>query len=95
MRGDLAQAQHNVGDQLRSGFRVQFGQQGGFQERELLKPDGIRDDEVELFGAKLSGPGVRRDGLPDDLAPLLLQTQFHQVGLETQPLGEPRENGAE
>lgn len=88
MRGDLAQPQDHLGDKLRSGRLVQFGQQRRFQERELLKPDGIRHDEIELFGAQLGGPGMRGDGFSDDVAPLLLQAQFNQVGFQSQPLGQ-------
>ena len=74
---------------------MQFGQKRRFQESQLLKPYGILDDQIELFETNLGRPGVRGGGLTNDLVPAVLQAEFKQPGLETQPLGEAREDGAE
>jgi len=95
MRGDLPHAEHNLRDKFRPGVRIHLGQERGFQESELLEPYGILDDQIELLETNLGRPGVRGDGLTDDLVPVMLQAEFEEPGFETKPLGETREDGTE
>jgi hypothetical protein len=92
---DIPDAQHDLLDQFRPGGFVQLGKQRGFQERELLEPHGVPDDQRELLETNVRRPGVRPNRFPDDVAPLMLQAEFKESGFETQSLGEAVKNGAE
>jgi len=60
-----------------------------------LQPDGISDDQIELFEANLGWPGVRSRGLAHDVTPATLQTKFQHPRFETKPLGKTRKDIAE
>ncbi|MFO0701333.1 MAG: hypothetical protein U0236_19095 [Nitrospira sp.] len=53
-----------------------------------MKPDGIPDDQIQLFEANLGGPGVGRHGLADEVTPLMLQAQLHQSGFKAKAFGK-------
>ena len=92
---DIPDAQHDLLHQFRPGGFVQFGEQRGFQERELLEPHGVPDDQRELLETNLRRPGVGSDRFPDNVAPLVLQAEFEESGFEAQAFGEAVKNGAE
>jgi hypothetical protein len=60
-----------------------------------LQPDGISDDQMELFEADLCRPGVGSHGLAHDIAPATLQTKFQHPRFETKPLGKAGKDAAE
>jgi hypothetical protein len=53
------------------------------EEHELVQPDTVVDQEIELLVANLVGPGIRCDGFPDDGDPVPAQAAFEQFGFET------------
>jgi hypothetical protein len=57
-----------------------------------LEPDGILNRQVELLEANLGRPGMRSDGLADEVSPLALQTELKKPGFKAEPFGETREN---
>ncbi|MFO0779963.1 MAG: hypothetical protein U0223_20415 [Nitrospira sp.] len=61
----------------------------------MLKPNGVSDDQIELFEANLGRPGVGRHGLTNDLTPPMLQAQFHQSRFKAKSFGESGQNSAE
>jgi hypothetical protein len=91
----IPDAQHDLLDQFRPGGFVQFGKQRGFQERQLLEPHGVPDDQRELLETNVRRPGVGPDRFPDDVAPLMLQAELQESGFEAQPLGKAVKNGTE
>jgi hypothetical protein len=60
-----------------------------------LKPDGIPDGQIQLFESNIGRPGVGRHGLTDDIAPLMLQAQFHQSRFKAESFGQTGQNRAE
>ena len=85
---NLADAKSDVRHEFSSRPIVEFGQERGLQERELLHPNGISDDQMQFLEPDLTGPGVGTDGLADDLSPLLLEAKFEKMGLKPEPLGQ-------
>jgi len=65
------------------------------EERELVQPDTVVDQEIELLVANLIGPGIRRDGFPDDGDPVSAQAAFEQLGFETQATSQSIEDVGE
>jgi hypothetical protein len=53
------------------------------------------DQEIELLVANLIGPGIRRDGFPDDGDPVPAQATFEQFGFETQATSQSIEDAGE
>jgi hypothetical protein len=53
------------------------------------------DQEIELLVANLVGPGIRRDGFPDDGDPVPPQAAFEQLGFETQASSQPFEDAGD
>lgn len=92
---DFAHTQDDVGQQFRSGFRVEFGEERRLQKRQLLEPDGILDEQIEFVEADLDGPGVRADRLSDENRPLLLDPHLDEPGLQTELFGHAGENRTE
>jgi hypothetical protein len=84
--GDLAHAQRNLGE---------FLNKRRLEERELVQPDTVADQEVELFIANLVGPGVRGDGFPDDGDPVPAHAVFEQLGFKSQATSHPFEDAGE
>jgi hypothetical protein len=80
---NLAYAQHDLGDQFRSGFAIDLGQQRWLQERELLEPDGVPHHEIQLLEPDLIRPGMGGDGLTEHLAPPVLEAEFEEPGFQT------------
>jgi hypothetical protein len=62
------------------------------EERELVQPDTVVDQEIELLVANLVRPGIRRDRLSDDGYPVPAQAAFEQLGFETQATSQPCED---
>jgi len=62
------------------------------EERELVQPDTVVDQEIELLVANLVGPGIRRDRLSDDGDPVPAQAAFEQLGFESQSTSQPCED---
>ena len=62
--------QHNIGDEFYTGHRIEFVNECRLEERELVHPDTVVDQEIELLIANVVGPGIRCDGLPDDGDPV-------------------------
>jgi hypothetical protein len=48
--------------------------------------------EIEFLIANLVGPGIRRDGFPDDGDPIPAQAAFEQLGFETQTTSQSFED---
>jgi hypothetical protein len=88
LTGNLSDATSNVHYGSRSCLCLQFLQERRFEERQLLQPDGISDDQVELFEANLGRPGMGRHGLAHDVTPAMLQAKFQQSRFKTKPLGK-------
>lgn len=93
-RRDLPHTQHNFGEKLRLGLGLQLSQERRLEEGELLEPDGILDGQIELFETDLGRPGMRSDGLTDEIVPVTLQAEFEESGFEAQALGESRKDRA-
>jgi hypothetical protein len=94
-RRDLTDAKGDICDQLRARLFVQFGDERRLQERQLLQPDGVPDDQVEFFEPNMSGPRVRSDRFADNVPPLLLETKFEEVRLQSETFGQAGQDGAE
>jgi hypothetical protein len=92
---DLAHAQHNIGDEFPAGYTVEFVKECRLEERELVQPDTVVDQEIELLIANLVGPGIRCDGFPDDGDPVPAQAAFEQFGFETKATSQPFEDAGE
>jgi hypothetical protein len=92
---NLAHAQYNIGDEVTAGCRIEFVNECGLEERELVQPDTVVYQEIELLIADLVGPSVRRGGFPDERDPVPAQPVFEQLGLETQTTSQPFENAGE
>jgi hypothetical protein len=93
--GDLAHAQRNLGDEFPTGYLVEFLNKRRLEERELVQPDTVADQEVELLIANLVGPGVRGDGFPDDRDPVPAHAVFEQLGFKAQATSHPFEDAGE
>jgi hypothetical protein len=65
------------------------------EERELVQPDTVVDQEIELLVANLVGPGIRRDGFPDDSDPVPPKPAFEQLGFKTQATSQPFEDSGD
>jgi hypothetical protein len=65
------------------------------KKRELVQPDTVVDQKIELLVANLVGPGIRCDGFPDDGDPVPAQAAFEQLGFETQATSQPFEDAGE
>jgi len=65
------------------------------EERELVQPDTVVDQKIELLVANLVRPGIRCDGFPDDGDPVPAQAAFEQLGFETQATSQPFEDAGE
>jgi hypothetical protein len=59
---------------------------------ELVHPDTVVDQEIELLVANLVGPRIRRDGVSDDRYPVPPQAAFEQFGLDPQTTSQPFED---
>jgi hypothetical protein len=51
--------------------------------------------EIEFLVANLVGPGIRRDGFPDDGDPVPAQAAFEQLGFETKATSQSFEDARE
>ncbi|OAI45249.1 hypothetical protein AYO43_08425 [Nitrospira sp. SCGC AG-212-E16] len=60
-----------------------------------MQPDTVVHQEIEFLVANLVGPGIRRDGFPDDGNPIPAQAAFEQLGFETQATSQPFEDARE
>jgi hypothetical protein len=60
-----------------------------------VHPNTVVDEEIEFLIANLVGPGVRRNGFPDDGDPIPAQAVFEQLGLETKAASHPFEDAGE
>jgi len=87
--------QDDVGDEFCAGYRVEFVNECRLEERELVQPDTVVDQEIELLVANLVRPGIRRDGFPDDGDPVPAQAAFEQLGFETQATSQPLEDAGD
>jgi hypothetical protein len=65
------------------------------EERELVQPNTVVDQEIELLVANLVRPGIRCDGFPDDGDPVPTQAAFEQLGFETQATSQPFEDAGD
>jgi hypothetical protein len=65
------------------------------EERELVQPDTVVYQEIELLVANLVRPGIRRDRLSDDRDPVPAQAVFEQLGFESQATSQPFEDAGE
>jgi hypothetical protein len=86
--GNFSDTTRYVGHTLCSELCLQLRQECGFEERELLQPDGISDDQVKFFEANLGRPRVGSHGFADDLMPATLQAEFNEPRFKSKPLGE-------
>ncbi|HSA87893.1 MAG TPA: hypothetical protein VLE46_17085 [Nitrospira sp.] len=93
--GNFADAKRDIRDRLRSWLLLHLRQERRFEERQLLHPNGISDDQVELFEANLSRPRMGSHGLAHDVAPATLQTEFQQSRFKAEPLGKSGKDAAE
>ena len=87
--------QHDVGDEFPAGYRVEFVNECRLEERELVQPDTVVDQEIEFLVANLVRPGIRCDGFPDDGDPVPAQTAFEQLGFETKATSQPFEDAGD
>ena len=71
-RRDLTYAKDDLLDRLRAGDFVQFVEERRLQERELLKPNGVSDDQMKFLETNMGRPGLRRDWFSDDVRPVML-----------------------
>jgi hypothetical protein len=62
------------------------------EKGELVHPDTVVDQEIELLVANLVGPRIRRDRVSDDRYPVPLQAVFEQLGLESKATSHPFED---
>lgn len=92
---NLADAKGDIRHEFASRPIVELDQQRRLQERELLQPDRISDDQIEFLEPDLRRPGVGTDRLADDISPLLLEAHFEEMGLKPEPFGKSREDRAE
>jgi hypothetical protein len=92
---DLAHAEDNLGDQFPAACPVEFLKECRLQERELVQPDTVVHQEIEFLVANLVGPGIRRDGFPDNRDPVPAQAVFEQLGFETQATSQSFEDAGE
>ncbi len=83
----LSDPTDDVRHEFRTGIGLDFCQESRFEKGQLLKPDGVPDDQIQLFKANVGWPGVGRHRLTDDIAPLMLQAQFHQPRFKSKPFG--------
>jgi hypothetical protein len=60
-----------------------------------LKPNGIPDDQIQLFEANIGRPGMGRHRLADDIVPLMLQAHLHQSRFKAESFGQTGQNRAE
>ena len=67
---DLPYAQRNIGNQFPACDAGELLNQCRLEERELVQPDAVVDQEIEFLVANLVGPGIRRDGFPNDRDPV-------------------------
>lgn len=86
---NLSDTKRNICDGFCSDLCLQLRQQRGLEERELLQPDRIPDDEIEFFETNLGRPGMRRRGLAHEVMPAMLQPKFQQSGFQTEPFRKP------
>jgi hypothetical protein len=70
--GDFSDTKRNVRYRLCTALCLQLRQERRFEKRQVLEPDGIPDDEVELLEADLGRPRMQTHGFADDLAPTTL-----------------------
>ncbi|MCP9455453.1 MAG: hypothetical protein NNA18_05000 [Nitrospira sp.] len=68
----VSHAQDDLLDEFPALYTFDVGKKGGLQERELLEPDRMGNDQVQFFETDLSRPGVRGQRLSYDVAPLTL-----------------------
>ena len=81
--------QHDVGDEFPAGYAVEFVNECRLEERELVQPDTVVDQEIEFLIANLVRPGIRCDGFPDYGDPVPAQAAFEQLRFETQAMSQP------
>jgi hypothetical protein len=84
----LSHTTDNIRHEIWTSVCLKFLHQRRFEEGQLLKPDGIPDDQIQLFEANLGRPSVGRHRLTDDIAPLVLQAQFNQSRFKAEPFGQ-------
>jgi hypothetical protein len=84
----LSHATDDVRHEIWASVCLKFLHQRRFEEGQLLKPDGIPDDQIQLFEANLGRPSVGSHRLADDIAPLVLQAQFNQSRFKAKPFGQ-------
>jgi len=65
------------------------------EERELVQPDTVVNQKIELLVANLVGPGIRCDGFSDDGDPVPTQAAFEKLGFETQATSQPFEDAGD
>jgi hypothetical protein len=65
------------------------------EDRELVEPDTVLDQEIEFLVANLVGPGIRRHRFPDDGYPVPAQAAFEQLGFETQATSQHLEDAGD
>jgi hypothetical protein len=65
------------------------------EERELVQPDTVVDQKIELLVANLVRPGIRCDGFPDDGDPVPAQAAFKQLGFKAEATSQPFEDAGE
>jgi hypothetical protein len=53
------------------------------------------DQEIQFLVANLVGPGIRRNGLPDDGDPVPTQAVFEQLGLDPQATSQSFKDAGE
>jgi len=91
----LSDATDDVRHEVRTRICLKFCHQSRFEEGQLLKPNGIPDDQIQLFESNLNRPGVGRHGFTDDLTPSMLQAKFNQSRFQSEALGQTGQNSAE
>jgi len=65
------------------------------EERELVQPDTVADQEIEFLVANLVGPGIRRNRFPDEKDPVPAQAVFEQRGFEPKATSHSFEDAGE
>lgn len=89
MGRNFAHTQDNIRDQLRPCCGMKFRQQGWLQEGELLQPHRVSHNKVQFLEANLVWPSMRSDRLSNDVAPLVLKTEFHKSRLKAEAFCQP------
>lgn len=81
LSGEVSDSQDQIRHSLVAGGSIDLLQQRGFEERQLLEPHRVVDEDIQFLEPNLIGPRVCGDLVAHDLGPLTAQPQFEQLGL--------------